>query len=92
MMNSRKQIVAQITVMDRLLKHEKIEVRKNQTYLVNTITDHRLVFIATILPAILWGWKLGKEKKVSVIIKNILKFGFLNLFTQVRKHFMAHTK
>ena len=91
-MNSRKQMVAQITVMDRLLKHEKIEVTKNKNYLVNTITDHRLVLITTLLPAILWGWKLGKEKKMGIIIKKILALGFLNIFTHVRKHFMAHTK
>ena len=73
-------------MMEKKLKYQQAKVKSHKAYLLERLYDNRVVLIATLLPALLWGWKQAREQKVSKRIQQVVKFVLVTVLTNVGKH------
>lgn len=73
-------------MMEKKLKCQQAKVKSHQAYLLTLLNDNRVILLATLLPAFLWGWKQAREKKVSKRIQQVIKFVLVTVLTNVGKH------
>lgn len=72
--------------MEKRLKSQQASVEANKNYLFNLANDHRVVLVATLLPAFVWGWRQAKIKGgLRHGVKQALKYGLLAAFTNIKK-------
>ena len=88
MKNSRKQLIAQIAMMERNLKYQQVKVTAHKKYLLDLLNDNRVVLMATFLPAFIWGWKLAREKRVSQMIKPLIKLGLVSAIGSLKQQIL----
>lgn len=72
--------------MERKLKHQQLSVCDHKKHILNFLTDNRVVLAATLVPAVIWGWKQAREKSKIKLIKKIVRFGLLSVFTRLRQY------
>ena len=77
-------------MMEKRLQHHEIKVLEHKKYLLGVVYDHRMVLLATLLPAFLWGWKKGRQKGWGGIVKQIMKIGMLTSFSHIKRQLSAH--
>ena len=84
-MGERKKIIAKLAVMEKILQCHEMNVERHKKYFVHLVHDHRIVLLATLLPAFLWGWKKGRQKGLRKIIKQLMRVGVLTTFSHLKK-------
>lgn len=75
-MHSRKQISAQLAIIDQRLKRQQIIAAQHENYLHNLMSDNRVFFLAATL-SVYVGWRLAKGSRVGDLIKQALKWGMV---------------
>ena len=86
MTNSRKRLIAEIAMVDKQLKNQEITLNEHKEYLLNIIYDQRIVIIAMLMPAFLWGWNQAREKNITLTLKKLIQIGLWTGLGHVRKH------
>ena len=77
MINSRKQVIAQLAIMENKLKYHQDRMKAHRHYLVDWIGKSTLTLIYTLLPAFIIGWKAEKIRRSEHAMKRLIKFGML---------------
>ena len=72
-------------MMERKLKHQQVSVFKHKKHLLDFVNDNRVVLAATLVPAVIWGWKQAREKSTAKIIKQLIRFVLLSVLTKLRQ-------
>ena len=90
MANSRKQLICKIAETHLKLQNQQNELMTHERYLTNIMYDQRLVIVAMLLPAFLWGWKHAKNPSIPNTLKKLTKIGLLAGLSHIRKKFMAN--
>lgn len=72
-------------MIEKKLTCKQIEEITHKNYFLNIIHDNRIVLIATLLPAFLWGWKQARARGVGKIIKQMIRYGLLAVAANVKK-------
>ena len=75
MANSRKQLISEIAQLEQTLHHQQCQAMKHKKYLINVIAEYKVVFLAILLPSFFLGWKVGRGKWFSQMIKQIIELG-----------------
>lgn len=72
-------------MIEKKLTCKQIEETTHKNYFLNTIHDNRIVLIATLLPAFLWGWKQARTRGAVKIAKQMIRYGLLAVAANVKK-------
>ena len=75
MIDSRKKLMTQISMLEKQLNQQEKKLADNKQYLATTINGPMLPFFIFIIPAFLWGWKSGREKWLGKIVKHATEVG-----------------
>ncbi len=60
--------------MEKKLKDQQTKVILHKKYLLGLVNDNRVVLIAALLPAFIWGFKQAREKSLPKMILQGSKF------------------
>ena len=89
MINSRKQLIAQITTLDRIVQQRQLQVMEHKEYFTRSRLNHSGLWIAALfVPALCLGWKMSKEKWVSKLSMQLAELMTLAFFTYFRRQLM----
>ena len=81
-MNSRKQVINEIAVIEKELHNQQIDINKHERYFAAKANNHWLALIAMLGPAFIAGWESGRQKRPGKMLKPLAKFAlkFLGKF------------
>ena len=72
--------------MEKKLKFQQASIAANKKYLFDLVNDNRVVLVATLLPAFIFGWRQAKIKGgMRQIMKQLTRYGVLAAFTHIKK-------
>ncbi|STY29966.1 Uncharacterised protein [Legionella wadsworthii] len=85
MKNSRKQIIAQIELLDRVLYAQQNEVMEHEEYFEKTkITLNYFKTIALLVTAFLAGWTIDRMQMGNKVMRQLVDVGKLALLTSAK--------
>ncbi|HHT0592062.1 TPA: hypothetical protein ACTXXA_000618 [Legionella anisa] len=86
MKKSRKQIIAQIELLDRTLQSQKNEVIEHQEYFAHSgIARHHLTTPILLVSAFFIGWKAARIQWSGRVTHQVVEIGALALLNSVKK-------
>ncbi|HBI21650.1 MAG TPA: hypothetical protein DDY37_03545 [Legionella sp.] len=62
-----------------------MKANEHKKYIADVLHDHWIVLGITLMPAVIWGWKKGREAKVGQFLKPWVKIGLVSAFSQMKK-------
>ena len=77
-------------MMEKTLQYQEVKVLEHKKYLLGVVNDHRIVLLATVLPAFLWGWKKGKHTGFGKMIKQISKAVILTYYSYIKRNALTY--
>ena len=89
MTSSRKQIIAKLALIEKKMKSQQVRTIAHREYLLNIIHDNRVVFLATLLPGFIWGWRQARVKgAVAQMGKKLIQYGLLTALAGLKKQLL----
>ncbi len=93
MTNSRKQVIAQIEIMNKILHNQQNSVARHKHFIMENRINHRTIIgLIIIIPAFLLGWRLARGKMFGAIAKHVTSAGLLAVSTHVQKQLVDALK
>jgi hypothetical protein len=71
--------------MEKTLQNQQGKVISHKKYIFDMVNTYSLASLFILLPAFLWGWKIGGEKRISLIMRQLVHFGMLTTLTHFKK-------
>lgn len=85
---STKQLLSEIDRTNKILKHQHKEVLKNKALLHLQATN----ILSIIIPGLVLGWKIGKEKGLVNIVKQAAKLMMMQSLKRIEKQILLSSR
>lgn len=74
--------------MEQRAQDQQIQVNQHKKYFLDVINDHRIILISTLVPAFLWGWKIGRAKWPERTVKQWMRVILFASYTQFKRQLL----
>lgn len=90
-MSARKQLIAQIAAMDKLIHQQQMQVKEHKQYFARSRDNYSLLVLAALLIPVFWlGWHVSKEKWISKMAAQFVELVTLTGVTYFRKQLISY--
>ena len=90
MSNTRRQLILDIAAMEQILQYQRMKARAHEKYLVDLMTEYRVIFSIALLSSLFIGLKKGREKGMPQFMKRIIRFGLFTFATHFKRRLITN--
>lgn len=90
-MSARKQLIAQIAAMDKMIRQQQMQVKIHKQYFERSRINYSALFFVVLLIPIFWlGWKASKGQWISKMATHLVELVTLTGVTYFRKQLINY--
>lgn len=85
MTNTRRQLILDIATMEKKLQYQRSRARAHEKYLVNLLTEYRILVGFVVLSSLFLSFKKGRNSGSFKLLKQVIRFGSVPFFAYFRR-------
>lgn len=92
MKSSRRKLIEQLRAMEIKLHYQQAAALKYKRTFTERIPNFRLAILMAMLPAFLWGWKIGRTLSFGKVVMQLVRLGLLTTASYAKQQLLLSYK